>query len=377
MKNFISSHKKALRWIAFGIISLVLSRILVYTPGLVETVYSRGLFLGIRIIWDYSLALLPIPLLYLAILTILGLGIRWVIHMRKGSSIKTPKQRIITSVLGFLAIGFAAIGLFFWLWGFNYNRIPLDQQLGLKKVQPQKEALIQELKLTINRLTLARNQIAPMDSNSLDITDLPPQLEKKVRNSLEGLLTEISYPTVGRVRGRKIFPKGWLIGMGATGIYIPFVSEGHFDGALHPLQHPAVIAHEMSHGYGFTNEGVCNFLALLACERSKEPMIQYAGLLMYFRYLTHDLFRMDPAYYRQLIPNLPIGIQADLSAIRENRKKYQAWFPNFSRKVYNRYLQSQGVKEGIKSYNKVVGLYASWKEKMEKKSNNNSSSNQE
>jgi hypothetical protein len=350
---------------------------LVHAPGLVESLYARGLFVGIRVIWDYSFALLPIPLLYLSILILLALGIRWIIKMRKRSSTRSLKERSITTGLNLLAFGLGAIGLFFWLWGFNYSRIPLDQQLDLQKVQPQREALIEEVKLTIDRMALARNLVAPMDSNALSISALPPQLEKKVRNSLEGLLAEINYPSLGRVRGRKIFPKGWLIGMGATGIYIPFVSEGHFDGALHPIQHPAVMAHEMSHGYGFTNEGVCNFLALLACERSEEPMIQYAGLLMYFRYLTHDLFRMDPAYYRQLIPNLPVGIQADLSAIRENRKKYKAWFPDFSRKVYNRYLQSQGVKEGIKSYNKVVGLYASWKEKMGAKPNKNSSSNQE
>lgn len=360
VKVFIKKYKRQLIWIAFGLVSLLLSRILSYFPSVVESLYARGLYLGFRFIWDYSFALIPIPLLYLAILGLIGWGIyRW---RKRNQGEKKLKDGLIRWGMNILAFLLAAIGLFFWLWGFNYSRVPIEEQLGLEKVEPDKGALIQELNATVKRLSDIRNAIPHADTSAMTYNHLPPNLEKNVRNSLESLLVEIHYPTTGRVRGRKIFPKGWLIGMGATGIYIPFVGEGNFDGALYPIQHPAVMAHEMSHGYGFTDEGVCNFLALLACEKSNEPMVQYAGVLMYFRYLSHDLFRMDPAYYRQLIPNLPQGIQADLAAIRENRKQYSAWFPGFSQKVYNRYLQSQGVKEGIKSYNRVVGLYASWRE---------------
>lgn len=365
MKKILKQYKRQVLWILFGILSLLLSRVLSYFPTFVEYIYSRGIFVGFRFIWDHSIALLPFPLLYLAIITLLVWGIY--VWRKRGRGTKSWKTRAARWGMNTLAFLLGTVGLFFWLWGFNYSRIPIEKHLGLEKVTPQKEAIIQEVNLTVKRLTELRQSIPSADTSALTAAHLPENLEKNVRNSLESLLSEISYPTGGRVRGRKIFPKGWLIGMGATGIYIPFVGEGHFDGALYPIQHPSVMAHEMSHGYGFTDEGVCNFLAFLACEKSAEPMIQYAGQLMYFRYLIRDLFRMDPAYYRQLIPNLPDGIQADLQAIRENRKQYSAWFPGFSQKVYHRYLKSQGVKEGIKSYNRVVGLVAAWKKRGEKR----------
>lgn len=358
---FFSPFKKQIRWIVFGMLSLALVRIVSHFPAFVESAYSRGLFVGLRFFWDHSLALVPFPLLYPAIFLLLFILIRLVIRSIKKET--NWARRLLRLGMNLLALVLGGVGLFCWLWGFNYSRIPIEQQLGLEKITPQKAGIIQEIDSTVKRLSLLRMAIKKSDSSALTATHLPGDLEQMVRTSLESLLADMAYPHVGRVRGRKILPKGWLIGMGATGIYIPFVGEGHYDGALHPVQHPAVLAHEMSHGYGFTDEGVCNFLAFLACDRSAHPMIQYAGNLMYFRYLSHDLFRMDPAYYRQLIPNLPQGIQADLEAIRENRKRYKAWFPDVSRKVYNRYLKSQGVTEGIKSYNRVVGLVAAWKEK--------------
>ncbi len=360
-KQLFSTHKRQLIWISFGILSLLFSRLAGLFPAVVEHVYSRGIFVGIRFLWDYSLALLPFPLLYPAILLLLT-----VLFYRLKKKKKTKRSwqsKLLRHSLNVLALLSAAVGLFFWLWGFNYSRIPIEKQLGLEKIEAEEKALKQEIEWALGEMALMRAAIPFADSSALTARHLPRGLESGVRESLESLLSDLHYPTAGRVRGRKIFPKGWLIGLGASGIYIPFVGEGHFDAAVYPVQHPSVLAHEMSHGYGFTDEGVCNFLALLACERSADPMIRYSGLLMYFRYLLHDLFRMDTAYYRILMANLPPGVDADLEAIRENRKQYQSWFPDFSQKVYNRYLQSQGVKEGIKSYNRVVGLYASWKKK--------------
>ena len=253
------------------------------------------------------------------------------------------------------------VGLFFWLWGFNYYRIKIEDQLQLSQLQPDKEIVYQEVERMLSQLEADRRAVSPSDSIPFSIHQLPAQMEGSIRKELEIILSHMQFPVSGRVRVRRIFPKGALMGMGATGIYIPFVGEGHFDAALLPVQHPSVLAHEMSHGYGFTDEGVCNFLALLACERAAEPLIRYSGGLMYFRYLVHDLFLMDPAHYRLMMANLPPGIATDLDAIKQNRQQYPSWFPSFSRKVYNRYLKSQGIKEGLQSYNRVVGLYLEWR----------------
>jgi hypothetical protein len=160
---------------------------------------------------------------------------------------------------------------------------------------------------------------------------------------------------------REIHPKGSLITLSAAGIYIPFVGEGHFDAATYSIEHPALIAHEMSHGYGFTNEGVCNFLALLTSLKSENLMIRYSGQLLYLRYLAYDLYQADRELYQKAISQYSNGLVADLNAIRLNNQKYQPLFRELSRKVYNQYLKNQGVKEGIKSYNTVIRLYLAYK----------------
>ncbi|MCB0582976.1 MAG: DUF3810 family protein, partial [Phaeodactylibacter sp.] len=72
------------------------------------------------------------------------------------------------------------------------------------------------------------------------------------------------------------------------GLYFPFTGEGHIDAGLHPLQKPYVMAHELAHGYGFGDEGTCNFLGYLACIGSDDPVIAYIGHLNYWRTLAAD-----------------------------------------------------------------------------------------
>jgi len=54
--------KKKLIWIGLGILTLILRYSA--TPELIERIYSRGLFLSIRRIFDYGVGWFPIPLLY-------------------------------------------------------------------------------------------------------------------------------------------------------------------------------------------------------------------------------------------------------------------------------------------------------------------------
>ncbi|MEL6251078.1 MAG: hypothetical protein AAFR87_03605, partial [Bacteroidota bacterium] len=52
-------------WMGLGLLSLFINSILKSNPYFTEVVYSRGIFLLFRWIWDYTLGLIPIPLLYI------------------------------------------------------------------------------------------------------------------------------------------------------------------------------------------------------------------------------------------------------------------------------------------------------------------------
>ena len=88
-------------------------------------------------------------------------------------------------------------------------------------------------------------------------------------------------------------PNGILLRFNSSGVYFPFTGEGHVDNGLHPVSKPFTIAHELGHGYGFGSEDVCNFLGFLACVRSDNPAIRYAG---YLTVLALRLWFFDGVY---------------------------------------------------------------------------------
>ena len=129
---------------------------------------------------------------------------------------------------------------------------------------------------------------------------------------------------------------------------------------LHALQMPYVAAHESFHGHGITNEGACNFLAYLALTRADNLFLRYSGHMMLYRYLGSAVRRRDPEGYAAFRQNLPVGFRADLDSIRENLDRFREIAPVLRDVVYDNYLKSQGIAEGMASYSQVIDLVVAW-----------------
>ncbi|MCI4669371.1 MAG: DUF3810 domain-containing protein [Bacteroidia bacterium] len=361
MKKIWGKYMKDSRgiWILLAALTFVLRWLFSINPDFTEVVYSRGLFQLFRVIYDFSLGWLPIPMLYLASLGLL-LFLFWKSYkyLRKEASLLARLGRAFVNFLSFVS---AVYFLFHLMWGFNYFRVPVEEQMGLEKVQGDTTQLIQEFEFMTRQLIEAREVFD--DTNALRLDMLSTSIESEVRSKLEEALSEYGFPVVGRVRGRRLYPEGFLINMGATGIYIPFVLEGHLDGALPAAAVPSTLAHEMAHGYGFGDEGSCNFWAYLACERSEDPVVKYSGRFEYWIYVARQYRKVFPERYRARRKLLPKGVLNDIRLLNETYRKYPGFFPKTSDYVYNEYLKSQGIKEGTLNYSRVVQLVISWRMK--------------
>lgn len=247
-----------------------------------------------------------------------------------------------------------------FLWGFNYARMPLEEKVGMEV-----SALsLAELKTEANRVLQEASQSRALIDGATDSALLedhfPENLEEHMRVHLELALVNLGYPAHGEVRCRVIRPNGWMRGLGIQGIYNPFTGEGNVDGAADPRNLPFTMAHEMAHGYGFTNEGTCNFLAFLACMESKNPFIQYCGWENLLRYCRAELRDLDPTYYDQFVENMPEGIKSDRKHTIALAQQHPMWFENFSRGVNDIYLKAQGIEAGTKSYDRLVSMAAAY-----------------
>ncbi len=350
-------------WLTLGILALLTRAIL--PVSYIEENYSRGFFLRIREWMDSIVPEIPFPPFYFFFLFAFA-GI--IFSFRHFRGLYSFRRKLLYSLLSFAnLIGFIVFS-FMLLWGFNYKRIAVEEQLELNTDPIE----LENLKSHIEDQT---HIIAEMRKSLFRVSDYSPQspvtsehsplwLEDLMRESLEGVLEKYDYPTNGRVNIRELKPEGILFRFNSSGIYLPFVGEGHIDAALHPLQKPFVMAHEMAHGYGFGDEGTCNFWAYLACIHSNDLFVRYVGHLTYWRYLASEWKRNEPEEYQKFRDELPEGIVLDLNTINENLKKYPSFFPQTRDFIYELFLRSQGVDDGMDNYNKIVPMVKSYWDKL-------------
>lgn len=323
-------------------------------------IYSKCIFPVIRTVYDCSLGYLPFPFIYIIFLLfsifVFILVFRYFTVVRVNNARFSAFKRLffITNMVGWVYF------LFYFLWAFNYYRPSLESKLDLPKVYIDSAILSGEMSIVTEKINSLRSQIR---SSGTKYSCQPNwiDLEEAIRMSQVDLLHTWGVNAIGRVRIRALYPKGLLLRISTAGVYIPFSCEGHVDPGLNVLQWPFTMAHEMAHGYGFTDEGECNFVGFLTCISSKDLDIQYSGWLAYWRYLYFRVKESSPVAAQEMYCNLNSLVISDLTAIKSDLNRYPDLFPRLRDAIYEYYLKSNGVKEGLNSYTGIIQLVLRWK----------------
>lgn len=352
---------RALRWPVVALILVAIRHYGAAHPQFIETEYSRGLYPLIQMLLHWTIGQVPIAGFYLFWIFVLFQLVREILRWRKRRK-RLLHQRVL-AVIAILARWSSALVIWFLvIWGFNYVRVPMHEQLGYTLQSPDTATLAQELRVITAQLISDRATLTQ------DTTPYIPrmrfeELADGTSDALRTTLATMGYPHEQPVRVAGL-PAGMLLRLQTSGIYWFFVGESYIDAGLHPLQVPFTVAHEQAHGFGFGDEGVCNFLAYEACRRSPDAYIRYAGTLTYWRYVAAAFRRMSPDAYPALRDSLlTAGLRSDLSAIQANNERFTPIMPRLRDRTYNAYLQSQ-LNEGLESYDKVV-LYSLARQRLE------------
>lgn len=322
-------------------------------PSFYEKFYLHGIFKFIRVAYDYILgSWFPIPFFMVTVSAIAF----YLFFIQK----KTKRWVKFTNVLFVIFIAF------YWLWGFNYQQQTLAERMQYQFSVPTIERLEQEMSWTISQINILRNK--------LQNDSLPLQVEVYNRSQLKSdfnkivplVLKDHDFATAGNPTVRLVQPNGLLMRLKTAGIYVPHAFEGHVDNGLLELEKPFTYAHELAHAYGLTDEGECNYVAFLACMQSDSMIYQYSALIDYSLYLLRDFRKYDKELYAKYKSTFHPGYHADIEAMRENGKKYPDILPGLRDVFYDRYLKTLGVKEGLKSYSKLVAYIIEYKRKSNK-----------
>ncbi len=330
-------------WLGIGVAALLLIGILIWnvaTPSnrWVEENYSRGLY--------QSIASFLVPLtnsvpFSISALLLLLIPILWLVW-----TIKSFRQRRLLSWLRqTLLLAVILYALFMFNWGANYQRESIEAQLGLVAAAFNEN----DLQTLVDTLAVIIQKNANTERDSV-------KARASLRTSLLKTVETITGVPPTLPTWVKSLPPGTLIlSGGASGVISPFTLEPHIDGALPEVYALAVGTHELAHIAGYAGEADADFIAALAGLNAEDAYAKYAASLK----LWSDAVAQLPEDKRAAaVQALPQVAKDDLAAIYEPFRRYRlpSWIRALQTGLYDRYLTSQGVEEGVRDYSRTTTL---------------------
>jgi hypothetical protein len=311
-----------------------------FTPSSqqLEETYSRGLYASIAGVLVPITNSAPFSISAVLVVALPIIWLAWtVVRFRRREFFKWLRRTAL-----FTALLYA---LFIVTWGANYAREPIEAQLGLDTAlltETDLQTLVNTLSdIIVSHANAERNAVAARAS---------------LRASLLETVETITGITPTLPEWVKSLPAGSLILAGnASGVISPFTLEPHVDAALPEVYALAVGTHELAHVAGYAGEADTDFIAALAGLNANDPYARYTVALK----LWNDAVRQLPEDKRTLaVQALPQIARADLEATYEPFRRYRLpdWIQSLQTGLYDRYLTSQGVEEGIKDYSRTTTL---------------------
>ena len=297
----------------------------------------------------FSLAEMLVILLPVIFISLIVCGI---IVSTKGS-----QKQYISMTAGLLsAISFFYISFVFTLAP-GYKGSSLDKKLGL----PAEKVSAKELYDTASYLTEKINAIigsvgfAP-DGSSVMPYDLD-ELNDKLNDAYKKASAKYSFISPLRSNLKYVIMSEPMSYTHITGVYTYFTGESNINVNFPDYTIPYTAAHELAHQRGIARENEANFVAFLASLESDDSYILYSAYTNMLEYVLNALSTADSELYNSLWSKFDRNTVKEFNAYSLFFKKYQhSTASTISSAINNSYLQSQGVKEGSRSYGLVVDL---------------------
>jgi hypothetical protein len=325
---------------------VVLVRLSTLEPQWVEKYYSSGLYLYTSRFMRYLTSWIPFSLGDLFYITAGLLLIREIVNWYqaiKNTAVNWEWFRQKAS--DYFRIFLWIYLIFNILWGINYNRTGVANQLGLK-LEDTSEG---ELSRLASALILKANQMRPADP--------------AIGFERSALLAKAAYDSVSQkhdfLESRPYSLKPSIFGavgnyMGYSGYYNPFSGEGQVNTKVPGFLIPFVTCHEMAHQAGYAKENEANFVGYLAARESKDSAMLYSTYINMFLYANNELSQADSVAAKENMIRLTPLVKNDIDQYRKWLRSYDTALGDLVDVFYNQYLKLNEQPAGRRSYNQVV-----------------------
>ncbi|NHM06991.1 DUF3810 domain-containing protein [Flavobacterium sp. CYK-4] len=336
------------------VLQVIVLQLLSFFPEWIDTHYSNGFYLWISRFWRIALGSITFSVgdcLYGILITLL---VRW--FWRKRKTWKISRKDNVLQLVSYLSVFY----FFFYIsWAVNYARLPLFEQMNIKRDYTDKDLLVFTQKL-IAKTNAVQYQITKNEAAKIVFPYTQEQVFQKNLNGYDNLSQQYPNLKYEHLSIKKSLFSLPLTYMGFAGYLNPFTNEAQVNDRLPMYAFPTTASHEMAHQLGYASESECNFIGFLASIKNDDLYFQYSGYAFALRYCLHNWEIRNPSIRKQLLKTIHPGILKNYQESEDFWRQYETFIETGFKVFYDNYLKFNNQKDGLESYSKFVNLLVNY-----------------
>jgi hypothetical protein len=298
----------------------------------------------------------------------------WLVLLVKKAMTRGVGKFLYKSFRNILAVAMVVLIIFEMMHGINYRRTPARTLMGLGQTKISFEDYCAAFEWAYDGMVKARKELKE-DENG--VAQLSTDFEETARYASEiidtfcasyGIAKYKSYTRPKSVRLSHYWSYTYIVGM-----YNPAYGEANINtDYMDATTIPSTICHELCHTKGFANETDCNLVGALACLTSERADFRYCGYYTVFISLLNQIENLKKTKgfkYDYKVKNDEIRpVARDTQAANDYWKKIDKEVDDIQKRfginiteqaseANNKFLQSNGEKEGTDTYNVPENVY--------------------
>jgi hypothetical protein len=354
---------KSWSWVILILLTILIKWASWY-PGWVERNYSMGLYPVIAKVQRFLFGWIPFSIgdLFYGFL-VLVIIFRTFKFFKYLFQKKLTRQFFIIAMQQFIFFILFVYVFFNLLWGLNYNRVGIADQLKLEV----KAYNINDLDtLTSIIQDKVNNYAAFVTKSQRDSFDRKRELftnAYKAYQSAEESFPFLNY-TIKSIKPSLFSYLGNYLGF--QGYYNPFSGEGQVNTTVPRFLEPFVTTHEIAHQLGYAKENEANFVGYLACKSYDNNAFRYSVYYDMYNYSLLEVFLRDSAKAKAFQEKVHPQVKKDQKEYRDFYRKYKNPIEPVIMWGYGHFLKANNQPAGKRSYNEVVAWLIAYYKKFGK-----------
>jgi hypothetical protein len=316
-------------------------------PNLVLKYYSTAIYPYISYGLRFISSIFPFALGDIIYVALVGFVLYKIFSFLKNRKrlITADKLIVPIQVLNFFLILYLIFKL---IWGLNYSRPQVNEELKISNEKYSIEQLVALGKYFVDKTNFYKLQVKK--SSNYDLKTLSKKsIEAYDIMAKQNEVFAYPNPSIKAVTSVYLTSKA-----GIEGYYAPLSGEANINIALPNFVKPYVVCHEIAHQLGIAYEDEANLFGYLTASNSPDLNFKYSANYEMLRYILLEIALKSPEDYKYLKAQLCDEVLYDFKVEKEFWRQYNGEMFKYMDSTFDRFLKLNNQKKGVNSYQDIV-----------------------